>query len=58
MAILVTMMTWAVLFMLTELSNNKTIPSEAGIVAPVLLLFIASLVVWYRNRGHGKRELS
>jgi len=58
MAILATMMTWAILFMLTELSNNKTIPSEAGIVAPVLLLFIASLVVWYRNHRHSRREPS
>jgi lipopolysaccharide export system permease protein len=56
-AILATMMTWSILFMLTELSNNKTIPSEVGIVLPVLLLFVASLVMWYRNRGHGRREI-
>lgn len=57
-AILATMLTWAVLFMLTELSNNKTIPSEAGIVAPVLVLFFAALVLWYRNHSHGKRRLT
>ena len=57
-AILATMMTWAVLFMLTELSNNKTIPSEVGIVMPVLILFISSLMMWYRNRSHGRRYLS
>jgi len=49
-AILVTMMTWSLLFMLTELSNNKTIPGEVGIVLPVLLLFGAAMVQWYRNR--------
>ncbi|WP_345969817.1 LptF/LptG family permease [Sulfurimonas sp. HSL1-6] len=52
-AILATMMTWSFLFMLTELSNNKTIPSEVGIVLPVLALFTAALILWYRNRGHG-----
>ena len=55
MAILATMMTWSFLFMLTELSNNKTIPSEVGIVLPVLLLFAAAMALWYRNRGHGAR---
>ena len=49
-AILATMMTWAVLFMLTELSNNKTIPSEVGIVLPVMLLFAAAMAQWRRNR--------
>ncbi|MBD3800885.1 MAG: LptF/LptG family permease [Campylobacterales bacterium] len=52
-AILATMMTWSFLFMLTELSNNKTIPSEVGIVMPVLALFAAALILWYRNHGHG-----
>ena len=52
-AILATMMTWSFLFMLTELSNNKTIPSEVGIVLPVLTLFAAALALWYRNHGHG-----
>ncbi|MEJ2468967.1 MAG: LptF/LptG family permease, partial [Campylobacterales bacterium] len=57
-AILATMMTWSFLFMLTELSNNKTIPSEVGIVLPVLVLFAAAMVVWYRNHGHGRRDLA
>lgn len=48
-AILATMMTWSVLFMLTELSNNKTIPSEVGIVLPVVTLFIAALILWRRT---------
>lgn len=50
-AILATMLTWATLFMLTELANNKTIPSEAGIVMPVLVLFLAAMALWYRNRS-------
>ncbi len=49
-AILATLMTWAVLFMLTELSNNKTISSELGIILPVIVLFFASLFQWHRNR--------
>lgn len=48
-AILVTMMTWAILFMLTELSNNKTIPAEMGIVLPVLLLFAAAVAQRFRS---------
>ena len=52
-AILATMMTWSLLFMLTELSNNKTIPSEVGIVLPVLALFASALIMWFRNHGHG-----
>lgn len=57
-AILATMMTWATLFMLTELSNNKTIPSELGIVLPVVLLFLFAMVLWYRNRSHRARPYS
>jgi lipopolysaccharide export system permease protein len=48
-AILATLMIWAVLFMMIELSNNKTISSEIGIVFPVVLLFVISIVIWYRN---------
>ena len=39
-AIVSTLLTWGVLFMLMELSKNKTIPSEVGIILPVVLLFI------------------
>ncbi len=49
-AILATMVVWSVLFMLTELSNNKTIPSEIGIILPVAALFVTSIVIWRRNR--------
>ncbi len=40
LAILGTLMVWGVLFMLVELSVNKTIPSEVGIVLPTVVLFL------------------
>lgn len=49
-AILATLMTWGIMFMLIELSNNKTIPSEIGILLPVALLFFVALFQWRRNR--------
>ena len=39
-AILSTLMVWGVLFMLTELAINKTISSEVGIIAPIVILFL------------------
>lgn len=45
-AILSSLIVWAVLFALIELSNNKTIPSEAGIIAPVLILFLVAIRQW------------
>lgn len=45
-AILSSLIVWAVLFALIELSNNKTIPSEAGIIAPVLILFAIAIRQW------------
>ncbi len=48
-AILATLMTWAVLFALIELSNNKTISSEVGIIAPILILFALSSYQWRRS---------
>lgn len=45
-AILSSLIVWAVLFALIELSNNKTIPSEAGIVAPVVILFLVAIRQW------------
>ena len=49
-AILSTLVIWSLLFMLIELSNSKTIPGEAGIVLPVVLLFLVSLFLWRHNR--------
>jgi len=49
-AILATLLFWGVLFMLIELSNNKTIPSEAGVVAPIVILFLIALWQWRKYR--------
>ncbi len=49
-AILATLLVWGVLFMLIELSNNKTISSEAGVVAPIILLFLIALRQWRKYR--------
>jgi lipopolysaccharide export system permease protein len=49
-AILATLLIWGILFMLIELSNHKTIPSEVGVVAPVVLLFSIALWQWRKFR--------
>lgn len=54
-AILATLTVWALLFMMIELSNNKTIPSEAGVVAPVVLLVLIAVWIWNQNRLQARR---
>lgn len=49
-AILATLLIWGVLFMLIELSNNKTISSEVGVITPVLLLFFIAVRQWRKYR--------
>ncbi len=49
-AILSTLLVWGVLFMLIELANNKTISSEAGVVAPTLILFSIAIWQWRKYR--------
>ena len=49
-AILATLLIWGVLFMLIELANNKTISSEVGVIAPVLLLFLIAMRQWRKYR--------
>ena len=49
-AILATLLTWGILYMLIELSNNKTISSEIGVVLPVVLLFFIALRQWFKYR--------
>jgi len=49
-AILASLMVWTFLFMLGELSKNKTISSEIGIILPVLIIFIISIVQWRKHR--------
>ncbi len=49
-AILATLIVWALLFALIELSNTKTIPSEIGVIAPIVVLFFIALFQWQRFR--------
>ena len=49
-AIIATLVIWSILFSLIELSNNKTIPSELGIIAPIIVLFIVAVIQWKRFR--------
>ncbi len=51
-AILATLITWIVLFSLIELSNNKVIPSEIGIIMPTLILWLIALMIWKKNRAY------
>jgi lipopolysaccharide export system permease protein len=50
-AILATLLVWGILYTLIELSNNKTISSETGILVPVVLLFLIAIrqVIHYRT---------
>ena len=50
-AILATLLVWGVLFMLIELSNNKTISSEVGIVLPIVILLLIA-IRQYRHYRH------
>ena len=49
-AILSTLLIWGMLFVLIELSNNKTIPSEIGVIAPVVILFLIAVRQWRKYR--------
>ena len=49
-AILSTLLIWGILFALIELSNNKTIPSEIGVILPIILLGLLSVWQWQRHR--------
>ncbi len=49
-AILASLMIWSLLFALGELSNHKTIPSEMGIVLPIILLFFIAIRQWRKYR--------
>jgi len=54
-AILSTLMVWAILFALTELAINKTISSEVGIIGPIILLYIIAISI-YRHYSHPPKE--
>ena len=47
-AILSTLIVWAVIFMMIEYANNKTVSSEVGVIAPVVLLIIVSIIQYKR----------
>ncbi len=49
-AIISSLMIWAFLFSLVELSNHKTIPSELGIILPNLLLLLFAIRQWIKYR--------
>ncbi len=49
-AILATLMVWGVLYMLIELSNNKTISSEIGVIMPIVILFLIAARQWRKYR--------
>ncbi len=49
-AILATLLVWGVVMMLIELSNNKTISSEVGIIGPVIILLLIALRQWRKHR--------
>ena len=49
-AILSTLMTWGILYMLIELAKNKTIANEVGIIAPIILLLLIAFRQWRKFR--------
>ena len=49
-AILATLIIWAILFSLIQLSNSQTISSELGIVLPIIILFLIAIRQWRRYR--------
>jgi lipopolysaccharide export system permease protein len=49
-AIVSSLLVWGVLFMLMELSKNKTIPSEVGIVLPIVMLFFIAIKIVLKNK--------
>ena len=54
-AILSTLLTWGVLFSLIELANNKTIPTEVGVILPILLL---GLIAAWQCKRHTTPKIS
>ena len=49
-AIAATLFIWGMLFILSELAKNKTIPPEVGIILPVALLFFYAIHQLLRSR--------
>lgn len=55
-AILASLLTWSILFILSELSFNKAIPSEVGIALPILILFGGAIWQWHRHSTPSRRK--
>jgi len=49
-SIISTLLVWGVLFMLIELSNTKTIPSEVGVLVPIFILLLVAIRQWKKYR--------
>ena len=45
-AVVISLIIWSLIFTLGELSNNKTISSELGIILPVVLLSLLAIRQW------------
>ena len=50
-AILSTLVVWGLLFMMIEYANNRTVSSEIGIVLPVFLIIVVSLIQYKRFKN-------
>jgi len=48
-ALLATLLIWGIFYTLIQLSNAQTISGEIGIVLPVVLLGLSSVLVWYKK---------
>jgi len=49
-AILSTLLIWGVMFMFSELSKNKTLSSEVGIILPIFILLLIAIRQWRKYR--------
>jgi len=45
-------MVWGILFMLIELSNHKIIPSEVGVILPIIILIMIAFLQ-YKKYARG-----
>jgi lipopolysaccharide export system permease protein len=48
-ALLSTLLVWGMFYTLIQLSNAQTVSGEVGIILPVLLLGLTSVIVWYKK---------
>ena len=48
-ALLSTLLVWGMFYALIQLSNSQAISGEIGIILPVVLLGLGSIVVWYKK---------